>query len=92
MENIRNVVKNGSFWYDHVKRVRKNDPPQGGTRDENNRRETIRLFKKDGEKYLGVTLDCTLSYKEHLKKTAAKIKTRNYIVKKLIGSTRVPVF
>jgi len=37
--------------------------------------------------YLGVTLDRTLSYKEHLRKTAAKIKTRNNLLSKLAGSS-----
>lgn len=38
-------------------------------------------------KYLGVTLDRTLSFKEHLAKTAAKLKTRNNILQKLCGTT-----
>lgn len=38
-------------------------------------------------KYLGVTLDRTLSFKEHLTKTAGKIKTRNNILHKLCGTT-----
>jgi len=37
-------------------------------------------------KYLGVTLDRTLTYKEHLTKTAAKLKTRNNIIQKLANS------
>jgi len=37
--------------------------------------------------YLGVTLDRTLSYKEHLKRTAAKIQTRNNLLTKLAGSS-----
>ena len=34
-----------------------------------------------------VTLDCTLSYREHLKKTAGKLKNRNDLLMKLAGST-----
>ena len=37
--------------------------------------------------YLGVTLDCTLSYRVHLTKTAGKLKNRNNLLMKLAGST-----
>ena len=37
--------------------------------------------------YLGVTLDHTLSYREHLRKTAGKLKNRNNLLMKLAGST-----
>jgi len=37
--------------------------------------------------YLGVTLDRTLTYKEHLEKTAGKLKTRNNLLMKLAGSS-----
>ena len=37
--------------------------------------------------YLGVTLDRTLSYREHLTKTAGKLKNRNSLLMKLAGST-----
>ncbi|KAL1448470.1 hypothetical protein WDU94_013986, partial [Cyamophila willieti] len=37
-------------------------------------------------KYLGVTLDRTLTFKPHLQKTAAKLKSRNNIIQKLCGS------
>lgn len=37
--------------------------------------------------YLGVTLDCTLTYKPHLQKVAAKIRTRNNLVHMLAGTT-----
>ena len=37
--------------------------------------------------YLGVTLDRTLSYKQHLTKTAAKITTRNNLLQKLTGTS-----
>jgi hypothetical protein len=38
-------------------------------------------------KYLGVTLDRSLTYKSHLNKTAGKLRTRNNIVQKLTGTT-----
>ncbi|KDR10577.1 hypothetical protein L798_15286 [Zootermopsis nevadensis] len=38
-------------------------------------------------KYLGVTLDRTLSFKKHLHNTAAKITTRNNILQKLCSTT-----
>lgn len=38
-------------------------------------------------KYLGVTLDRTLSYRKHLENTAAKLRTRNNILHKLCGTT-----
>ena len=37
--------------------------------------------------YLGVTLDRTLSYKDHLLKTASKLKTRNNLLLKLAGTS-----
>ena len=37
--------------------------------------------------YLGVTLDHMLSYREHLAKTAGKLKNRNNVLMKLAGST-----
>jgi len=37
--------------------------------------------------YLRVTLDRTLSYREHLTKTAGKMKNRNNLLMKLAGST-----
>jgi len=37
--------------------------------------------------YLGVTLDRTLSYREHLTKTAGKLKNQNNVLMKLAGST-----
>jgi len=37
--------------------------------------------------YLGVMLDRTLSYRQHLIKTADKLKSRNNLLKKLAGST-----
>jgi len=37
--------------------------------------------------YLGVTLDRTLSYREHLTKTAGKLKNQNNLLMKLAGST-----
>lgn len=38
-------------------------------------------------KYLGVTLDRTLTYKRHLENTAAKLRTRNNILHKLCGTS-----
>jgi len=37
--------------------------------------------------YLGATLDSVLSYREHLTKTAGKLKNRNNLLMKLAGST-----
>ena len=37
-------------------------------------------------KYLGVTLNRTLTYEKYIKKVAQKLKTRNPILKKLIGT------
>ena len=37
--------------------------------------------------YLGITLDRTLTYKSHLQKTAAKIRTRNNLLSMLAGTT-----
>ena len=37
--------------------------------------------------YLGVTLDRTLSYKEHLSRSAAKLKSRNNLTAKLAGTS-----
>lgn len=45
------------------------------------------LRHNDYPKYLGVTLDRTLTYKKHLSNTAAKLKTRNNIVSKLASSS-----
>jgi len=37
--------------------------------------------------YLGVTLDRTLSYREHLSRSAAKLKRRNNLIAKLAGTS-----
>ena len=37
--------------------------------------------------YIGVTLDCTLTYKPHLRKVAAKTRTRNNLVRMPAGTT-----
>ena len=37
-------------------------------------------------KYLGVTFDRTLSYKQHIQNTKMKIATRNNLLKKLVSS------
>jgi len=40
----------------------------------------------DTPTYLGVTLDRTLTYKNHCEKTQKKVNTRNGIIRKLVGS------
>ena len=37
--------------------------------------------------YLGVTLDRTLSYREHLSRSAAKLKSRNNLIAKIAGTS-----
>lgn len=49
--------------------------------------ENTTLAYNKTPKYLGVTLDRTLSFKEHLTKTAEKLKSRNNIIQKLCGTT-----
>lgn len=49
--------------------------------------EGVTLNHNHFPKYLGITLDRTLSYKSHLSNTAQKIKTRNNIIQKLAGSS-----
>ena len=46
-----------------------------------------RLMHECHPTYLGVTLDRILSYREHLTKTAGKLKNRNNLLMKLAGST-----
>jgi len=46
-----------------------------------------RLKHDPNPAYLGVTLDRTLSYKDHLLKTAGKLKTRNNLLSKLVGTS-----
>ena len=47
----------------------------------------LRLRHECHPTYLGVTLDRMLSYREHLTKTAGKLKNRNNLLMKLAGST-----
>jgi len=47
----------------------------------------MRIMHDPKPVYLGVTLDRTLTYHDHLKKTAAKVNTRNNVLAKLAGST-----
>ena len=47
----------------------------------------LRLRHECYPTYLGVTLDRTLSYREHLTNTACKLKNRNNLLVKLAGST-----
>jgi exonuclease III len=47
----------------------------------------VLLQHQDFPKYLGVTLDRTLSFKKHLETISKKIQTRNNIIQKLSGST-----
>ena len=44
------------------------------------------LENADTPKYLGVTLDRTLSYKTHIHNTKMKVETRNNLLKKLANS------
>ena len=46
-----------------------------------------RLRHDNKPRHLGVTLDCTLTYKPHLRKEAAKTRTRNNLVHMLAGTT-----
>jgi len=47
----------------------------------------LRLRRECHPTCLGVTLARTLSYREHLTKTAGKLKNRNSLLMKLVGST-----
>ncbi len=46
-----------------------------------------RLKHDNRPTYLGVTLDCRITYKPHLRKVAAKTQTRNNLVHMLAGTT-----
>ncbi|XP_072395122.1 uncharacterized protein [Diabrotica undecimpunctata] len=50
-------------------------------------RKTTLAYNKTPNQYLGVTLDRTLSFKEHLSKIAKKLKSRNNVIQKLCGTT-----
>ena len=47
----------------------------------------VRLKHDPNPVYLGVTLDRSLTYKAHLTKTAAKVKTRNNLLGRLAGAS-----
>ena len=47
----------------------------------------VGLENTDTPKYLGVTLDRTLSYKTHIHNTKMKVATPNNLVKKLVNSS-----
>ena len=47
----------------------------------------VPLKHNDNPQYLGVTLDRSLTFKSHLKKTAAKVRTRVNMVQHLAGSS-----
>lgn len=49
--------------------------------------ENTLLTHNKNPRYLGVTLDRTLSFNVHISKTVEKLKTRNNIIQKLCGST-----
>ena len=49
--------------------------------------QRLRYESPSATHYLEVTLDRTLSYREHLAKTAGKLKNRNNLLMKLAGST-----
>jgi hypothetical protein len=46
----------------------------------------VLLNQTEHPKYLGVTLDRTLTYKKHIESLCGKLKTRNNIIQKLAGS------
>jgi len=46
-----------------------------------------RLLHECHPTYLGVTLDRTLSYREHSTKTAGKLQNQNNVLMKVVGST-----
>ena len=49
--------------------------------------QDVQLEFTNSPKYLGVTLDRTLSYKQHCVNTGMKISARNNILRKLVGSS-----
>ena len=57
-----------------------------GTRELSVYHDGQRLQHECHPTYLLVTLDRTLSYREHLTKTAGKLKNQNYLLMKLAGS------
>jgi Reverse transcriptase (RNA-dependent DNA polymerase)/Endonuclease-reverse transcriptase len=48
--------------------------------------EGAKLINDERPKYLGVTLDRSLTYKAHCEKTAKKVDTRNNVLRKLRGT------
>lgn len=47
----------------------------------------IKIKGEDASRYLGVKLDRTLTFKQHLEGIRNKLKTRNYIISKLAGTS-----
>lgn len=47
----------------------------------------VKLKHNEHPQYLGVTLDRSLTFKSHLQKTAAKVRTRNNILQQIAGSS-----
>lgn len=46
----------------------------------------VRLEHNHVPCYLGIPMDRSLTFKEHLEKLSQKLKTRNYLIQKLSGT------